>query len=161
MQTCASVFCGYGARMMLPASLFGMVVAAFLAATPLPFQSEPVFVGLQLAGKVPLWLLIAVAGLGNTAGSVLTWALGRGARRLEGRFALAEAQLARAERWYQRWGRWTLLLSWAPLGDVICFVAGALRVPIWQFVLIVGFAKTARYAVLAALTAGVIAWGWT
>ena len=97
------------------------------------------------------------SGEGGQAGE----ALYAKARRLEGRFALAEAQLARAERWYQRWGRWTLLLSWAPLGDVICFVAGALRVPIWQFVLIVGFAKTARYAVLAALTAGVIAWGWT
>ena len=37
-----------------------------LAATPLPFQSEPVFVGLQLAGKVPLWLLIAVATDGGS-----------------------------------------------------------------------------------------------
>ena len=57
--------------------------------------------------------------------------------------------------------RWTLLLSWAPLGDVICFVAGVLRVPFWQFLLIVGFAKTARYGALAAVTAGASAWLWT
>lgn len=147
--------------MIAEVSYLGLALAAFLAATPLPLQSEPVFVALQVAEQGPLWLLIAVAGLANTAGSVVTWALGRGARRLEGRFALAEAQLARAEAWFTRWGRLTLLLAWAPLGDVICFIAGGMRVPLWQFALIVGFAKTARYGVLAAITAGVIGWGWT
>lgn len=143
------------------AALSGLIVAAFLAATPIPMQSEAVFAAVQLGGAVPIWLMIVAAGIANTAGSVLTWGMGRGARALEGRFRTTEKQLARAEAIYARWGSWTLLLSWAPLGDVICFVAGALRVPLWRFVLIVGFAKTARYAVLAAATAGVIAWGWT
>ena len=88
-------------------------------------------------------------------------AMGRGLRALEGRFKTPTASLARAEALYTRWGRWTLLLSWAPLGDVICFVAGVLRLPFWQFLLIVGFAKTARYAILAAVTAGATAWLWT
>lgn len=141
------------------AALAGLTAAAFLAATPLPMQSEAVFVAVQIAGTVPLWLMLAAAGAANTAGSVVTWALGRGARAA-GRGTTA-ARLARAEAAYVRWGRWSLLLSWAPLGDVICLVAGAMRVPLWQFVALVGLAKTARYAVLAAATAGIAAWGWT
>ena len=147
-------------RTMLSA-LLGLMGAAFLAATPLPMQSEAVFVALQLAEAAPIWLMILAAGFANTAGSALTFAMGRGMRALESRFKSTAAQLARAEALYRRWGRWTLLLSWAPLGDVICFVAGVLRVPLWQFLLIVGFAKTARYAVLAAVTAGAVAWLWT
>jgi len=147
--------------MVTLAALAGLMLAAFLAATPLPMQSEAVFVAVQLADTAPLWSMILLAGLANTAGSIVTYAMGRGARLLEGRFPVVEVQMQRAGGWYERWGRWTLLLSWAPLGDVICFIAGNFRVPLWQFALIVGFAKTARYAVLAALTAGVIAWGWT
>ena len=142
-------------------ALGGLMIAAFLAATPLPMQSEAVFVALQLAGTAPVWLMVLAAGLANTAGSAVTWAMGRGLRALEGRFTAPAAQLARAEAFYSRWGRWSLLLSWAPLGDVLCFVAGVLRVPLWQFLLIVGFAKTARYALLAAATAGLAAWLWT
>ncbi|MDR0809061.1 MAG: VTT domain-containing protein [Gemmobacter sp.] len=141
------------------AALVGLAAAAFLAATPLPMQSEPVFVAVQIAGVAPLWLMLLVAGVANTAGSVVTWAVGRGARAA-GRGATA-ARLARAEAAYARWGHWTLLLSWAPLGDVICLVAGAMRVPLWQFAALVGLAKTTRYAVLAAATAGIVAWGWT
>ncbi|WP_288996973.1 VTT domain-containing protein [uncultured Gemmobacter sp.] len=142
-------------------ALAGLMLAAFLAATPLPMQSEAVFVGLQLAGSAPVVPMILLAGLANTAGSAVTWAMGRGARTLEHRLRLPAEKLARAEVWYRRWGKLSLLLSWAPLGDVICLLAGAFRVPLWQFLLIVGFAKTARYAVLAGLTAGVISWGWT
>ena len=142
-------------------ALLGLIAAAFRAATPLPMQSEAVFVALQLAGSVPVWLMILAAGLANTAGSAVTWGMGRGLRALEGRFKTPAAQLARAEAVFARWGRWSLLLSWLPLGDVLCFVAGVLRVPLWQFLLIVGFAKTARYAGLAAVTAGFAAWVWT
>lgn len=143
------------------ALLAGLLAAAFLAATPLPLQSEPVFVAAQLEGSVALWLLILAAGAANTAGSAVTYALGRGARRLQGRFAPRAADLARAERWFTRWGRPALLLSWAPLGDVICLTAGVMRVPMWQFLVLVGLAKTARYGVLAALTAGVASRLWT
>ena len=146
---------------LMLASLGGLMLAAFLAATPLPMQSEAVFVALQLAGTAPVWLMVICAGIANTAGSIVTWAMGRGLRALEGRFRIPAAQLARAEALYRRWGLWTLLLSWAPLGDMICFVAGALRVPLWQFTLIVGLAKTARYALVAAATAGMAAWLWT
>ena len=61
--------------------------------------------------------------------------------------------MARAERWYARWGVWTLLLSWAPLGDAFTVIAGVLRTPVWLFLLLVTIAKTGRYIVLAWITA--------
>lgn len=60
------------------------------------------------------------------------------------------AALARGERWYARYGRWSLLLSWAPvIGDPLTMIAGVLREPLPTFLAIVTFAKVARYLVIA------------
>lgn len=137
-------------------SLLTMFGTAFGAATLLPFQSEIVFAGLQARGTVPLPALIAVASVGNTLGSVLNYVMGRMVERLRGSrwFPVTDRQLDRAQDWYRRYGVWSLLLSWAPFGDAITVAAGIVRTPFWLFVLLVGFAKTARYAVVAAITAG-------
>ncbi|RAG12504.1 YqaA family protein, partial [Burkholderia multivorans] len=65
----------------------------------------------------PVWALVLVASVGNVAGSTLNWALGRGIERFRERRRLdgKPAALARAERWYARYGRWSLLLSWSPI----------------------------------------------
>lgn len=133
------------------AGLAGLFLAAFLAATPVPFQSEIVFLAAQAGAIAPVWVLIAVASVGNTLGSVVTCALGRGIARWQDRpwFPVTPAQLDRAAAWYGRWGMWALLLSWAPFGDAIVLVSGVLRTPWPAFVLLVGLAKTGRYIVLA------------
>ncbi|HBT00493.1 MAG TPA: hypothetical protein DEB47_11685 [Citreicella sp.] len=137
------------------AALGGLFLAAFGAATILPFQSELVFVGLQLRGTQALWLLVLVASIGNTLGSVVNYVLGLGLERYRHRrwFPVTEAQLEKAQGWYARWGVWSLLLSWAPLGDGFTVVAGIMRTPIWLFVALVALAKTGRYIILAWLTA--------
>ncbi|WP_146584912.1 YqaA family protein [Puniceibacterium confluentis] len=128
-----------------------LFAAAFGAATLLPFQSEIVFVALQLRDTVPLWMIVSVASIGNTAGSVVNYAMGRGIERFRDRrwFPVSEPQLRRAQEWYQRWGVWSLLLSWAPLGDAITVVAGVLRTPLRVFLPLVFIAKTGRYIALA------------
>ncbi|MBL3584299.1 DedA family protein [Rhodovulum sulfidophilum] len=135
--------------------LFALFAAAFGAATVLPFQSEVVFVGLQLAGQIGIGWLILVASIGNVLGAVVNYLLGSGIERFRHRrwFPASEAQLDRAQRWYRRWGVWTLLLSWAPFGDAFTVVAGMMRTPVWLFVLLVTLAKTGRYAALAWATA--------
>lgn len=134
-------------------------MAAFIAATLVPFQSEIIFVALQVKSVAPVWLLIAVASVGNTLGSVVNYAIGLGIKRFEAhpKFPISAAKMARAQNWFARWGVWTLLLSWAPVGDVITVMAGVMRTPFWLFVLLVGVAKTGRYVVLAVLTSQVIA----
>jgi membrane protein YqaA with SNARE-associated domain len=68
-------------------------------------------------------------------------------------FPLSDQQLDKARRHYQRWGHWTLLLSWLPIiGDPLTLVAGVMREPLWRFLLLVTVAKGVRYGVLAALT---------
>jgi membrane protein YqaA with SNARE-associated domain len=136
----------------------GLFFAALLAATPVPFNSEVPFIAMQAAGW-PALTLVAVASFGNVLGSCITYALGRGVGgwRDHPRFPIRPAQLARAEGWFRRWGLWSLLLSWAPGGDVLVAVAGLLRVPLPVFLLLVTTAKTLRYAALAWL--GVAAFG--
>ena len=138
------------------AAYAGLFMAALAAATILPMQSEAVLVGLLLADYNP-WLLVPVASLGNVLGSVINWGLGRGIERFRTRrwFPVSEAALERAQRWYQRYGKWSLLLSWMPIiGDPITGVAGVMREPFPAFLLLVSIAKIGRYLALTAATLG-------
>ena len=54
---------------LLSYGYMGMLVAAFLAASILPFSSEAVMVGLQAAGLDPV-LLIVYGTIGNVLGSM-------------------------------------------------------------------------------------------
>ena len=139
------------------AALGGMFLAAFLAATPIPMQSELAFLGLAAAGW-PLTALVVVASVGNTLGSGLTYAAGRGLGNagLWRWFRLPPDKIARAEVWFARWGAWSLLLSWAPGGDVLVALSGALRMPLWRFLPVVALAKTARYTALAWMTSAAL-----
>ncbi|MBX9740176.1 MAG: DedA family protein [Beijerinckiaceae bacterium] len=136
------------------AAYAGLFASAFLAASLFPAQSEVVLGGLILAKMQPAWLLIAVASLGNILGSVLNWLLGRGIERYRDKqwFPVSEASLSRAQQFYGRWGRWSLLLSWMPVvGDPLTLVAGVMREPLPSFLVLVAAAKIGRYIVLAAL----------
>jgi len=128
----------------------GLFVAALLAATVLPGYSEVLFAGLVVKGYDPL-LLWLVASAGNTLGSVVNWAAARFFLRFRDRrwFPVSTANLERAQAWFQRYGAWSLLMAWAPVGgDALTVVAGLMRVGFWKFLLLVGIGKAARYAVV-------------
>jgi membrane protein YqaA with SNARE-associated domain len=132
----------------------GLFLAAFLAATLLPAQSEAVLVGLLLAGHPPGWLLL-VASAGNVLGSLLNWWLGRGIVHYRDRrwFPVKPEALDRAQGWYRRYGRWSLLLSWMPvIGDPLTLAAGVMREPLRVFLPLVAVAKAGRYLVLVLAT---------
>ena len=131
----------------------GLFMAAFLAATILPAQSEAGLSALILASPASVTLLVATASLGNVLGSVVNWYLGRGIYRFTGKqWFSANTQLSRATSWYGRYGRWSLMLSWVPvIGDPLTVVAGVMREPLLRFLVIVGIVKTGRYVVVALL----------
>jgi membrane protein YqaA with SNARE-associated domain len=131
-------------------ALSGLFLAALLAATPVPFNSEVPFIAMQAAGW-PALTLVLVASVGNILGSCVTYGIGRGlgGYRDHPRFPIRPVQMAKAEDWFRRWGLWSLLLAWAPGGDVLVAVAGLLRVPFAIFLALVTIAKTARYGALA------------
>ena len=132
----------------------GLFSVALLAATILPLQSELVLAGLLIAGKQPVGMLLFAASVGNVIGAIINWWLGCYIQRFRDRkwFPVKNSSLLRAESWYRRYGRWSLLLSWTPfIGDPLTVIAGVLREPLWSFTVIVSVAKTTRYIVIAAI----------
>lgn len=141
------------------AAYAGLFFSALVAATILPMQSEALLVGLILTDTYPVSALLAVASVGNILGSVINWWLGRGIERFRERkwFPVNRSTMEQAQHWYQRYGKWSLLLSWAPvIGDPLTVVAGVLREPFPTFLALVALAKTGRYLVLAVTTLGIM-----
>lgn len=129
-----------------------LFLSAFGAATLLPFYSEVMFLALLGAGHDPGGLWVS-ATAGNTLGSVVNWIIGWHYARLANTrwFPLDEARLATGRRWFGRYGYWTLLLAWLPVGgDALTFVGGIMRIRLGVFLLLVGLGKGARYALLLA-----------
>ncbi len=146
----------------------GVVVIMTLESANIPIPSE---VTMPLAG----WLLVQdqggsllhavllggiLGGLGCTIGSVLSYALGYyGGRPLVekyGKYIMVNTQdLARADKWFKRWGDWTAFLSrLLPIvRTFISFPAGVTRVRFWSFSLLT---FSGSFLWCAALAAG----GW-
>lgn len=135
-------------------SYLGLFLSALLAATLVPFSSEVLLGGMAAAGRFSPSGLLVAASAGNILGSVINWGLGRYCLHWQGHrwFPVSARQLDRASDWYNRYGRWSLLLAWVPvIGDPITFAAGVLRVPFLFFLVLVAFSKIARYLVVLGL----------
>nr|WP_321270425.1 YqaA family protein [uncultured Tolumonas sp.] len=141
---------------MIELSVYGgLFLIALLSASILPLQSEAVLAGLILSHNYPVGLLLTVASIGNVLGSLLNWYLGKYLQHFQQRrwFPVKPAQLDKASRWYLKYGKWSLLLSWVPIiGDPLTVIAGVLREPLLPFLLLVTIAKVSRYLVLAGVT---------
>ena len=134
-----------------------LFLSAFGAATLLPLQSEAVLLGLLANGSYSAGLLIAVASIGNILGSCVNWYLGFKIEHYKHKkwFPVSEQKMLQAQRIYQKYGFWSLLLSWVPIiGDPITLIAGFLKENFLRFLLIVILAKTGRYLVLYSLFIG-------
>lgn len=140
----------------------GLFLSALLAATVLPGASEVVMVGLLVQGldAGTLWL---VATIGNVTGSALNWWLGRQAVRFADRrwFPVSREKLERAQAWFLKWGQPSVLLSWLPgVGDAFTVAAGAMRMPLATFLVLVAVAKGGRYAAVLGVGMGLGIDGW-
>ena len=133
--------------------MFSLLWVALASATLLPGGSEVWLARLWCVGE-PALVLWVVATAGNTLGSLINVALGRYARQFQHRrwFPASPEGLARAERWYHRFGEASLLLSWLPvIGDPLTVLAGVMRLAWWRALLWIVLAKGARYGLLIAL----------
>ncbi|WP_420457295.1 YqaA family protein [Rubrivirga sp.] len=126
----------------------GLALAAFVGATLVPVSSEAAFVAAVAAGLAPPTALLW-ASVGNTAGCLVNYAIGRLARERIGDRLMASRSGRAALGWTERWGVPALLLSWLPVvGDPLTLAAGVGRVPLAWFVPLVAGLRVARYAAL-------------
>lgn len=127
-------------------ALFG---SALLSSTLFPGGSEALLLYRLHQGADPV-ATVASATAGNVLGSLVTYAMGRFGRRAVQRTEKTERHVARAERWFARFGHPALLFAWLPVvGDPLCLIAGVLRVGVASFLVLVTLGKLARYAALA------------
>ena len=133
---------------MIYLSLF---VISFLAATILPFSSELTLAGIMAASSYDNLLLLIVASLGNILGSVVNWILGFYSRNLSKKnwFLFKDEQIKKSSKWFNKFGKWSLLLAWVPIvGDPLTLAAGLLRVKFVEFLILVTIGKVSRYLVI-------------
>lgn len=123
---------------------------AFAAATLLPAYSEVLLGGLVTQGYSALGLW-AFATAGNTLGSVVNGAIGRQVERFRHKrwFPINEKQLDIAQNQFNRFGQWSLLMAWLPVGgDALTLIGGIMRVPWLNFIVLVAIGKGIRYALV-------------
>ena len=133
---------------MIYLSLF---IISFLAATILPFSSELTLAGLVATSNYDNLLLLIVASLGNVLGSVVNWILGFYSRNLSKKkwFPFKDEQIEKSSKWFNKFGRWSLLFTWVPvIGDPLTLAAGLLRVRFVEFLILVTIGKVSRYLVI-------------
>jgi len=123
--------------------LAAVLAASFLAATVVPLSSEAVLFGYLKLHPEHAALAVALATLGNTAGGMTTYLIGRlfPNRRILNPKILQEVR---------RYGPAVTFFAWLPLvGDGLCLGAGWLRV---NWLAALGFmaaGRLARYLVIA------------
>jgi len=127
----------------------GLMSFSFLAATILPFSSEAAL-ATALALKMPPWPALLFATIGNCAGVTFNYWLGwKGEEKLLHQH-LQKKAVARAYAITQRWGKWSLLLSWLPvIGDPLTILAGVWRMNFGLFAAVAFTLRFLRYLVIA------------
>jgi membrane protein YqaA with SNARE-associated domain len=131
---------------MAALSLF---IAAFLAATILPFSSETAFVAALYSG-MPLHTALWSASSGNILAIILNYALGYFLSKTTQAKLFTSKTGRRMYSLGHTYGYMALLLSWLPLiGDPLTLVAGLVRLRFVWFVIIAGGLRIVRYYLLS------------
>ena len=108
---------------------------------PVPSEVVLPLAGFEVdAGDLSFVLVVLSATLGSVAGALILYAIGRyGGRPAVERWGrvlrVGPADLARAERWFERWGDWVVLFSrLVPLvRSVVSVPAGTMRMSVPRF----------------------------
>jgi len=130
----------------------GMLLAAFLAGSFIPFSSEVVLVTLLTTTTMNAPLTVLSACVGNWAGSMFNYAIGRlgSAETIARWLKVKPERLEQAQRWTQRWGAWAALVTFLPIiGSAISIALGIMRTNVWKVSLATFAGKSLRYIFIA------------
>ena len=136
----------------IDASLIALFISGFVSATLLPGGSEALLAWQLLEEQHPplhLWLAVSA---GNALGGILTFLMGGWIAHYWPAKRFDKPWRLRAQSWLQRYGVWSLLLSWLPLiGDPLCLLAGWLKTRLLLSLLLITLGKALRYLLLVGL----------
>ena len=125
------------------ASLWSLLAGSFLAATLIPLSSEVMLFAVIRLHPDLAWPAVVVATIGNTAGGMVSYAMGRW---------IPHQKPIQYEAPLQRHGAKLLTMAWAPLiGDALCVAAGWLRLHWLPCLGFMALGKCLRYVVLTVL----------
>lgn len=129
---------------------WGMLIAAMLAGSILPFSSEAVMLGLMAAGLDPVQLVV-YGTIGNTIGAMLNYGLGRMGKMewIERYMHVMQSDLDKASRFMAGHGAWMGFFSFLPvIGEAIMIVLGLMRANLLLTFVSVVIGKIVRYGLL-------------
>jgi len=136
--------------------LVGLFVAAFLAGTPFPMNSEVVLSGLLVA-DYPVIPCILVATIGNWLGAIVNYFLGRLCTYEQMlRWTRANpTKLEKVKNFLTSKGLWFALGSGLPIiGNIVIISYGILRAPFWKVTGIMFLGQLVRFTIWTAFTLG-------
>ena len=127
--------------------LLGLFIASFAAATLIPLPSEAALYLYLQSHPDGVALALAVATVGNTAGGMTTYLLGR-------LFPNRKKFSERTEALLRKYGAAATSVAFLPIiGDALCAAAGWLRLKWWAVLGFMAAGRLARYIAVASLAA--------
>lgn len=108
---------------------WGMLIAAFIAGSFIPFSSEAVMVGLLAAGLNPTALLV-YGSIGNVSGSLLNYFVGRMGKTewIERYLHVTAKNMQKAQKFLAGHGAWMGFFAFIPvIGNAITITLGLMR----------------------------------
>ena len=129
----------------------GMLIASFIAGSVFPFSSEAVMLAMLAAGVDP-WELVITASIGNVAGSMFNYGVGRLGRLdwIEKYLHVKKKSLDRAQRFMGGHGAWMGFFAFLPiLGSAISILLGLMRANIIITLISIALGKVMRYLIIA------------
>ncbi len=135
-----------------------LFLSSFASSTILPGNSELTLTAIISQREYKTLYLIIVASIGNVLGSIVNWYLGRSFIKFKNKkwFPFNEKNLNNSSKWFLKYGKWSLLLSWLPfVGDGLTLIAGVLKVPLFEFITLVTIAKVLRYVFVALMAVSI------
>lgn len=129
----------------------GMLIASFIAGSVFPFSSEAVMLAMLAAGVDP-WELVITASIGNVAGSMFNYGVGRLGRLdwIEKYLHVKKESLDRAQRFMGGHGAWMGFFAFLPiLGSAISILLGLMRANVIITLISITLGKVMRYLIIA------------
>lgn len=130
---------------------WGMLVASFIAGSVFPFSSEAVMLAMLAAGVDP-WEMVIFASIGNVAGSMFNYGVGRMGRLdwIEKYLHVKKQSLDKAQRFMGGRGAWMGFFTFLPiLGSAISILLGLMRANMFITLISITLGKVMRYMILA------------